>query len=200
MAEDDDDNEAMRGKIGKKKHYPFGTSTNIPYSAFSHIQGKANSAFVKSLAFADKVEAQVVEDIPQRFQRPKRVKEDPKRKANQTEEAEEEPPMEDIPDAEGLGPCKQLPCQTVLKQLLDIQLRNRIERLDIEDEHARLSEDLEQLHEEVLVQESNVEKKQDMGNQLENTLNKLLVKVEKLEHNKEFLTRERNDINNKVKY
>lgn len=201
----DDDDASMRSKIGKKKHYPFGTPshTSHPFSAFAHIQGKDNNAFAKSLAMATGIHAEIVEETPTRFQKPKKdtISKSTRRRVSSADdgEEEEESPLDDIPDLEGMEPCKQAPCQAVLKALLDVQLKNKLERIEIEDEHDRLTEDLETLQEEVATAEANVDKKMEMANQLETTLNKLLEKVEKLEQNKEFLTKERNDINNKVK-
>ena len=202
----DDDDASIRSKIGKKKHYPFGTPSHAshPFSAFAHIQGKDNTAFAKSLAMATGIQAEIVEETPTRFQKPKKdTTRATRRRASSAEDGEEEEeevsPLDDIPDLEGMEPCKQAPCQAVLKALLDVQLKNRLERLEIEDDYDRLEEELESLQEDVVTGDANVEKKMEMANQLETTLNKLLEKVEKLEESKEYLTKERNDINNKVR-
>lgn len=193
-------------KVAKKKHYPFGTPSHLhpPFSEFAHLPA-ATRNFAIALATATDVKPEVIEEAPpspsqQRRRLPSPQKKKKKSKGEDDEEDEEDDEEEDdiLSSASGLQPCTKIPCQMVIRSIADLQYKNQIERLDIEDEFDRLTVDLRQTEEEITQSESRLDKLTDIGNQLEIKLNQIMSKVESLEKNKENLQTERTDINTKV--
>ncbi len=193
-------------KAAKKKHYPFGTPSHLhpPFSEFAHLPA-ATRSFAIALATATDVKPEVIEEAPpspsqQRRRLPSPQKKKKKSKGEDDEEDEEDDEEEDdiLSSASGLQPCTKIPCQMVIRSIADLQYKNQIERLDIEDEFDRLTVELRQTEQEIAQSESRLDKLTDIGNQLEIKLNQIMSKVESLEKNKENLQTERTDINTKV--
>jgi hypothetical protein len=211
-------------KVAKKKHYPFGTPSHLhpPFSEFAHLPSSTRN-FAIALATATDVKPQVIEELPrlaspsqtQRRRLPdpkkKKKKKNKNKKSNGEHSAEEDDEEDDEDEEEdegdeddiltsgsGLQPCTKLPCQLVIRSIADLQYKNQIERLDIEDEFERLSQELRSSEQEIIQSEGRLDKLTDIGNQLEIKLNQIMSKVETLEKNKENLQTERTDINTKV--
>lgn len=194
--EADDDSSLPPGKkVGKKKHYPFGTPSHMrhPYSFFAHIKSD-NKAFAIDLATATNIEAEVIEVKPKRFRRPKTTGKDGDDETGDTVD-----PMDIIPPTtEGLEPCTKIPCQQVIRGILDVQLKNQIEREEIEDEYQRLLQELETAEADIVSAEGRLVSLSDVGNQLEQRHKQLMLNVQTLEATRDHLQNERSDINNKV--
>ncbi len=198
-------------KVAKKKHYPFGTPSHLhpPFSEFAHLPA-ATRNFAIALATATDVKPEVIEEPPSPSQQRRRLPSPQKKKkkksknkdgAEDDEEDEEDDEEEEddiLSSASGLQPCTKIPCQMVIRSIADLQYKNQIERLDIEDEFDRLTVELRQTEQEIAQSESRLDKLTDIGNQLEIKLNQIMSKVESLEKNKENLQTERTDINTKV--
>lgn len=177
-------------KIPKKKHYPFGTPSHAhhAFSDYSHLRD-TDKTFVMQLASSSVIEPEIIEEVqPKRYRKPP-----PKAPLINVEEEDD-----DIPDTEGSAPCTRPACQIVVKSINELQYKNHIEKLEIEDEYHRLLEELVQSEQQVLAAEHKLEKLNEVGNQLELKLGQLMQNVETLEKNKENLQNERSDINNKI--
>eukprot|EP00597_Dinobryon_sp_UTEXLB2267_P014618 CAMPEP_0170123464 /NCGR_PEP_ID=MMETSP0020_2-20130122/17500_1 /TAXON_ID=98059 /ORGANISM="Dinobryon sp., Strain UTEXLB2267" /LENGTH=630 /DNA_ID=CAMNT_0010355017 /DNA_START=34 /DNA_END=1926 /DNA_ORIENTATION=+ len=176
-------------KVPKKKHYPFGTPSHAhhAFSDFSHLRD-TDKSFVMQLAASSVIEPEIVEEV-----QPKRYRKPPPKAPLNVEEDDD-----DIPDTEGSAPCTRPACQGVIKSIIELQYKNHIEKLEIEDEYHRLLEELMQSEQQVLAAEHKLEKLNEVGNQLELKLGQLMQNVETLEKNKENLQNERSDINNKI--
>jgi hypothetical protein len=183
-------------KVAKKKFYPFGTPAHLhhAFSDFSHLK-VTDRDFAMDLATATDIEADIISDD---VVKPKQyIKRPPtKKKSDNVEGGEAED--EDIPDMEGTEPCNRSACLLVLKKLLEVHDKNQQESDEIEDECDRLMEELEIVEREVFERESNLQQLNDIGNQLELTLEKMSQKVENLEKNKISITNEKTDLSNKV--
>ena len=187
-------------RVAKKKYFPFGTPSHLnhAFSQFSHLNTETKG-FAIGLATATDVEAEVIEVKPQR----RVVKRPPKPSMSSalgSKSADELDPVNDgIPDAEGMEPCKQLPCQQVVKAIIDLQYQNEVERDEIEEEYQRLLLELEVAQKRIVTEEEKLVQLNEIGNQLEQRHNKLIGNVETLEATREALHTERSDINNKVR-
>lgn len=183
-------------KKGKKKYYPFGTSTSQAYSDFAHIKNPSTQAFASTLATGD-VGAPPIEPVQEKVRRaPKKASTSKPTTAQST--APPENPAAAIPDAEGLEPCTKIPCQLVLRAISEIVVKNEIERDEIEDDYDRLLQELAQSEQEVAAAEAKLQLLNDIGGQLEQRNAQLHSKVEALQASSEQQTTERNDISNKV--
>ncbi len=194
----DEPEEEIDGKrVPKKKYYPFGTPshTHHAYSVFAHLKAESKS-FAIQLATATDIEPEVVVEKRRRIvKKPKKVKggEQPE------DEKEEEVAADEIPDLEGEAPCVLLPCQLVLKQIVEVQAKNKMEKYELEDHYEQLMEELTSAEQDIASSEVRLKSLTEVGNQLESTLEKLSVKVESIEKTKDSLNNERSDANNKVR-
>mmetsp|Transcript_22690 Transcript_22690/g.37861 ORF Transcript_22690/g.37861 Transcript_22690/m.37861 type:complete len:702 (+) Transcript_22690:83-2188(+) len=195
--EDGSDQGSPNGKkVGKKKHYPFGTSDSAhAYSAFAHISNPQTQHFATLLAAGGdtKIEPEIVEDKPKR--KPRAA---PKASIGGKSDPVVENPADSIPDAEGLEPCTKIGCQEVLRTMKDLVYKNEVERDDIEDEYERLLQELAYNEQEVAVAEQKLVTLNEIGAQLEVRHDALMEKVEELEETKDVQNTERNDVNNKL--
>lgn len=201
MADDDvgqDGNKSSK-KIAKKKYYPFGTPSHLhhPFSEFAHLAVSTRS-FALDLATATDIKPEVIEEK----EPPRRRKIIIPKKKNSTSgtgsvEGSEE--NEETSLESDLQPCTKLACQIILRSLSDMEVRNQMERIDLEDEYERHMQDLKFAEQDVYQTEGKLEKLTDFGNQLEISCNQLLSKVDTLEKRKEALAAEKNDISAKVK-
>lgn len=201
----DNDRAAGRNSPGKKKYLPFGTlnPTHHPYSEYAHIKEPSIQVYVQTLATAaivPPVEQQqpVVEVKPKRI--PKRLQKPSGRasKDSSGSAANEPDKLGGIPNLEGVGPCKKAACQSVLKQLVDQQYENEIEREDIEVEFERLLIELNNTEQGISIAEKKVNGLNEMQRLLEQRHDQMLVKVEDLEKLRETQKTENTDLNNKV--
>jgi hypothetical protein len=222
---DEEESSVSPRRVGKKKHYPFGTPSHLhhPYSEFAHLASSTKN-FALALATASDILPEIIEDesVKQR-RRVLPVKKKKGKKKNKksdgdsvggnkvvdkdndgdNDEEDDDEIDEDDDDilelSSGMQPCTKIPCQQVLRAIADIQYRNEVERLDIDDEIERVSGDLQATQGEVAQSEVRLDKLTDIGNQLEISLNQVLLNVETLEKTKENLQNERTDINTKVR-
>lgn len=204
-------------KVAKKKHYPFGTPSHLnhAFSEFAHLPVETRS-FAQVLATATDVKAEVVDDEPKKPRRslptPKKKKGKKKKKktaedGEESVEGEEDEEDEDddedsdsITNGSGLQPCTKIGCQMVIRAIADIQLKNQVEKMDIEDEFDHLSGELQMSEQDIVSSEAKLDKLTDIGNQLEIKLTQIMTRVESLEKTKESLHTERTDINTKVSF
>lgn len=195
MSDDDagSANSSPTKRIPKKKHYPFGTPSHKhhPYSSFAHLKVD-NVNFAVDLATATNIEPEIVEEVVVK----KKVSRKPPPKSVVSNGNED--PSQEIPDVEGSEPCTRIGCMQVVKAMQDIQYKNYVEQLEIEDESERLLEELHSMEVEVLAAENRLVKMNEIGNQLESQYHVLMMKVDKLEKKKETLNGDRSDTNNKV--
>ena len=207
-----DNDRAGRHSPGKKKYLPFGTlnPTHHPYSEYAHIKEPSIQVYVQTLATAaivPPVEQQpVVEVKPKRI--PKRLQntpgraasKDPSTGASSSSAATEADKLGGVPNLEGVGPCKKAACQSILKQLVDQQYENEIEREDIEVEYERLVIELSNTEQGISIAEKKVNGLNEMQRLLELRHDQMLVKVEDLEKLRETQKTENTDLNNKVTF
>jgi len=139
-------------------------------------------------ASTTKIEPEIIEVQPKRYRKPP-----PPPKAAVADEEDDE-----IPDTEGSAPCTRPGCVAVVRAIIELQAKNYLEKLEIEDEYHRLLEELVHAENQVASAENKLEKLNEIGNQLEVKLGQLMQNVETLEKKKETLQNERSDINNKV--
>ena len=182
-------------KKGKKKYYPFGTPTHncVPYSKFAHLNNAQTQEFAATLS-STTINNDIPEQQPERHRRVQ--KKIPAKGANSASAADN--PAAEIPDAEGLEPCTKIACQQVLRSLADIQVKNEVERDEIEDEYERLLQDLALAEQEIAAAEAKMQGLNEVGSQLEMRFNQLTEKVDTLQNTKDSQDIERNDINGKV--
>lgn len=198
---EDSDGESFSKKKGKKKQYPFGTPSHLhhPYSQFAHLTNPTTKFFAEDLAKATGVELQTLEEEAKPVR--KRIVAKPKEvkpKDCNGEDDDTVSVLDEIPDNEGEEPCTKIPCQVVLRQLVELQLKNQIEKLEIEDKYEGLLEDLKIAEQEIVAAESKLDKANEIGNLLEVKASNLQVKVETLEKSRDSLTTERSEITQKV--
>lgn len=197
VEENDDDSTGSNKKVPKKKYYPFGTPSHLhhPYSDFAHLKDRFVKDFAVTLATATDIQAEVI------IEKPKKIKRPPKQSTlnGSTSGAAVEDHTDEIPDTEGIEPCTKLPCQQLLRALLDLQYKNEMERYEIEDEYERLLHELTTSMEEIGSAEQKLVQLNEIGNQLEQKHAQLKETVTELEKTKEAQINERSDINNKVK-
>lgn len=195
---EDSNDDVTSPKKGKKKYYPFGTPTHnsMPYSKFAHINNPQTQNFAVHLSSSES-NVQVREPEPRKA---KRALKKPAGKTGTNSTATTEPPAAaEIPDAEGLEPCTKIACQVVIRAIGDLQIRNEIERDEIEDEYERLLQDLAAAEHEIAAAESKLVSLNEIGSQLEMRSNQLQEKVDSLQNTKDAQDTERNDINGKVR-
>eukprot|EP00981_Chlorochromonas_danica_P012591 scaffold5186_cov179-Ochromonas_danica.AAC.1 len=202
--EDEEEEEGSPGrKVAKKKYYPFGTPSHLhhAYSEFAHIT-VANRDFAIQLATASDIKPEVVvEEEKPKKRRPaivrKKAADDNNNNSNNgggsggggddSKATEEE-----------LQPCTKMACILVVRALADMEYRNEVERLDLEDEFEAHVKDLRATEVEVQASDDKLDKLNDMGNQLEMLTTQLLAKVTTLEETREALNAERTEINTKL--
>jgi hypothetical protein len=194
-------------KVGKKKHYPFGTPSPAvrPFSEFAHLAVDTRS-FAIDLAGTTDIQAEVVEDEPKRKSRnaashKPHSKHHKHGEGGDHHEDDDEPGSQSKGDhsSEALQPCTKIPCQLVVRAIADVEYKNEVERYDLEDEYERFMEELKVFEQEVTQSEQRLEKTNEIGNQLEVKLNQIATKVVYLEKSKEHLSVERAEINSKVR-
>lgn len=193
----DDDSSPSR-KVAKKKHYPFGTPSHLrhPFSEFSHLQNNTRD-FALDLATATDVHAEVIVEEPKKrrpLPSPQKLK---AKKAAESDDLDQES-LGSQTEASDMQPCTKLPCQLVIRAIGDLEYKNEVERLDLEDEYEKWVNELKFAEQDVKQSEVKVDKLNDIGNQLEIKLTQIMTKVEQLEKSKENLNNERSDINSKV--
>lgn len=203
--EEDGDEEEEEGspggrKVAKKKYYPFGTPSHLhhAYSEFAHVT-VANRDFAIQLATASDIKPEVVEEKPKK-RRPAVVRKKAADDNANNGNGQAAGGGEDSKDTEeDLQPCTKMACILVVRALADMDYRNEVERLDLEDEFEAHVKDLHATEVEVQASDDKLEKLNDMGNQLEMLTTQLLAKVTTLEETREALNAERTEINTKVR-
>lgn len=208
----DKDSRAGHISPGKKKYLPFGTlnPTHHPYSEYAHIKEPSIQVYVQTLATAaivPPVEQQPVVEIkpkriPKRLQKPsgRTASKDASGGGGSSSAANEPDKLGGVPNLEGVGPCKKVACQSVLKQLVDQQYENEIEREDIEVEYERLLIELNITEQGISIAEKKVNGLNEMQRLLELRHDQMLVKVDDLEKLRETQKTENTDLNNKVTF
>lgn len=194
MAEDEDDDNSNR-RVGKKKYYPFGTPSHLhhAYSEFAHI-AVDNRDFAIQLATATGIKAEVVVE-----EKPKKARRVPiaKKKAAPAVGEEESVGSATVDEPEEAA-CTKIACVMIMRALNDMEYRNEVERLDLEDEYEHHVAELRVAEQDLAVAEGRLDKVNDIGNQLEMSADQMILKVETLEKTKEALKVEHNEINSKV--
>lgn len=195
-AEYEEGSDSSAKKKGKKKYYPFGTPTHnsVPYSKFAHLNNPQTQEFATQLS-SSSATLQVREPEPEK---PKKAARKPGSKSVPSATVASEPAANAIPDAEGLEPCTKIACQLVLRSIAELQVRNEVERDEIEDEYERLLQDLAAAEQEIQTAEAKLVTLNDIGSQLEMRSNQLREQVDALQNTKDAQDAERNDINGKV--
>lgn len=196
--EDSNDDDVGGRRKGKKKYYPFGTPTHSSnaYSKFAHIQNAHTQEFASLLASPTR-SFEVHEPAPEKRAKRRSVSPSKKPKGKGDAGKEVDDPAA-IPDTEGLEPCTKIPCQQVLRAIVDIQYKNEVERDEIEDEYERLLLELATTEQEIGAAEAKFVLLNDISGQLETRANQLNERANTLQSTKEAQDSERNDINGKV--
>ncbi|RYH06246.1 hypothetical protein EON65_43090, partial [archaeon] len=193
MMEEEDEEKTSTKRVAKKKHYPFGTPSHLhhPYSQYAHIS-VTDRSFALELATATDIKPEVIEEKPKK-KRSVPIKKKPK------ETDEDQTIGSDGQSAQNYDePCTKIACQIVVRTLADLEFKNQVERMDLEDEYERYLDDLRIAEQDVRSTEVRLDKITEIGNSLEISVTQLLGKVEGLEKTKENLQAERNDINTKL--
>lgn len=209
--ESEDDSDSL--KKGKKVYYAFGTPshTTHAYSEFAHLGAE-------SMSFAAKIAA--AKDIPTEADDTRKIRRSPstksraavkaaaaakaklKAKAKKENEdgggAGEEDDETRTATEEEIEVCTKIPCQIVLRQMSDIEIRNEAERIELEDRYEQLVEDIEGCQSDVVASEQRLNQLNEVGNHLEVSLSQIHSRVEGLEKKNTSLNEERADINSKV--
>jgi outer membrane murein-binding lipoprotein Lpp len=189
-------------KVGKKKHYPFGTAShaNPPFSEYAHLPVDTRS-FALGLSTSGSIKPEVIEDEEPKKKRHGAINlSKTKHKKSGDTDHDEDDDDESLGKTEGssLGPCTKIPCQMVIRAITDIQFKNEVEKLDLEDEYEKLVTDLHSYEHDLQQSEQRLDKMSDFSNQLEVKLNQIMSKVEQYEKTKEHLQQERTEINSKL--
>lgn len=196
---DHDHGNSPQKRVAKKKYYPFGTPSHVnhAFSEFSHLPVTTRN-FAMELATATDIKADVVEEAPER--KPRRTVAIPKKKSSQADDdgEDEDEGSKSKAETSELAPCTKIPCQLVIRAIADIEYKNEVEKLDLEDETERLFSDLKAYEQDVASSEQRLEQMTEFGNQLEIKFNQIMSKVEQLEKTKEQLMSERTEINSKL--
>jgi hypothetical protein len=123
-------------KLGRKKHYPFGTADSKgAYSAFAHLTNQETMNFAQMLASGKVSDVQpTLEEKPKRRAPPARAPKPPaahSKSGNSDKSEVVENPANSIPDAEGLQPCTKIACALVLRAMQDVLYKNEMERYEV---------------------------------------------------------------------
>lgn len=208
-----DDEEEGKGGIYRKPvkpEYAFGVPLRqkIVYSDFAHL-GPSMVSFACALAEhtdgGDLAKRPSTRDAPKKRKPVKRDKKLPPgiRPTSKAHARRESSGTLDIPGIEPEGqeplePCERPECRDVIQMILDMQLKNEIEREDI----VRICEEA-MLETEVIEEDcKELEEHQKTVNQegatLEESLQQLMVKLEKFEKRLAIQIQEKDEMNSKV--
>lgn len=192
-------------KSPKKVYQPFGTASHSShaFSEFSHLDPGSRS-FATEIA-STKEHIIINQPVEEEETQPKKRRPPSRNKAKKSqhkiskENGEDSAEEEKNDDEEELEQCTKAPCLQVVRAIAELEMKNESERLDLEDEAEQLTQDLQHSCQEVLQSEARLSKLNELGDQLEMALSKILTQVEELEKKNQGLVDERTEINSKVK-
>eukprot|EP01033_Poteriospumella_lacustris_P004925 gene4925-3524_t len=199
----DDKSISSSRKSPKKVYQAFGTANHSKhaYSEFAHLDSGSRS-FATGIA---STKEHVIIPEPEEEEQPKkrrpasRKAKKPQQQKKAKEEGQEgEDSVDEEKNDEECQPCTKIPCQQVMRVIAELELKNEGERLDLEDEADRLTQDLQQSMQEIIQSEGRLAKLNELGDQLEMAVSKILSQVEALEHKNQSLADERTEINSKL--
>lgn len=181
-------------RIPQKKHFPFGTPTNKfhPFSEFQHLKPEDVLLYKALSANEGEFKAEIFtgDEITSKTS-PKKKKVAPIKIDTDI--------LKDIPNVPaGVEPCKRIDCKNVIKNILESQSRNSIERdelmLDIENHLA----EYQSSERENAAMENKLDHANRLTSQLEATLQHLNAQIDRLEGKKIELQQEKEELGNKV--
>ena len=99
---------------------------------------------------------------------------------------------------QGAEKCTRPACLKVLDKIADLQYNNEAEREEIEEEYENLADMLLEVEAEVQRGDIKLAAVMEVTNQLEETYEQLVTKVEEMDKHREAMLSERSEMNNKI--
>lgn len=192
---------SLGSKVAKKVWYPFGSPSHKrhAFSDFSHLTGQTQQ-FAIDLATATGIEPDIRESTE--IKKEPEYKPPPPSAASKKKKIKVQINPDLLQDPlfqnDGGEACSKKACQEVIKNILESQSRNKIEREEIIEEFDRLNADLQQNEQVNEALESRLNELQRDGSQLEYTLAHLNSVLNKLEKIKSELLGEKDSFNGRV--
>lgn len=114
------------------------------------------------------------------------------------EEEEEEEKDDEYSNASSLQICTRIPCQQVIRAIAELQLKNKTERIELEENIAKGQHEIGVLARDLSNIENNLATLTELNNSLVSKYESLELKLESLEKEKEDQINEKNELNSKI--
>jgi len=180
----DTENDDSGIKSPKKVYQPFGTSDANAFSKYAHLAGSP-----ETLNFAKILSPENTEGV--------RVP-----RENKTTRAvveKDDSLLKSISgDDEYSKPCQRLDCIAIVKSLLESQSRNANERIFIQDELIRLSQELEEIEQQNAQLDDRLSILQGQDESFQGTIDQFDDQIKSLDKQKEALQQERDGFQGKI--